>query len=244
VVTSKEKHLVLSMLYNDYIKKDIIEILKIGKPDILEKMIALLAHSSGQLTNENQLSIDCKASNSLIQNYLDILENTYVISKLTPFVGNKRSEVTSRPKYYFIDNGFRNQALRNFLPIASRQDIGLLVEGAVFQELLKYRDQNYLNYHIHFWRTRSGAEVDFVLTNGDQILPIEIKYQNFNKLTISKSFRSFLSAYKPKVAIIISKDYKKDCMIDETLVKMIPLSSISFMFDCIGDWNTRSSNTS
>jgi len=53
------------MLYKDYIKKDIIEILKVGKPDILEKIIGLIGHTSGQIVNEHQIGIDCKSSNSL-----------------------------------------------------------------------------------------------------------------------------------------------------------------------------------
>ena len=39
--------------------------------------------------NEHKICIDCKSSNSLVQNYLSILENSYVISKVTPFCGNK-----------------------------------------------------------------------------------------------------------------------------------------------------------
>ena len=67
--------LIANQKHNDYIKKDIIEILKVGKPDILEKIIGLVGHSSGQIVNEHQIGIDCKSSNSLVQNYLSILEN-------------------------------------------------------------------------------------------------------------------------------------------------------------------------
>lgn len=236
VITSEEKKIVLSMLYNDYIKKDIIEILKVGKPDILEKIIGLIGHTSGQIVNEHQIGIDCKSSNSLVQNYLSILENSYVISKVTPFSGNKRAEITSRPKYYFIDNGFRNQSLENFLPLSSRQDKGLLVEGAIFQELLKYREQNYLNYRINFWRTKGGAEVDFILSYNEEVLPIEVKYQNIQKFKVSKSFRSFIEAYEPKVALIITNHFKKEELVNNTLVKMIPLSYISLVFKEIDDF--------
>ena len=236
VITSEEKKIVLSMLYNDYIKKDIIEILKVGKPDILEKIIGLIGHTSGQIVNEHQIGIDCKSSNSLVKNYLSILENSYVISKVTPFSGNKRAEITSRPKYYFIDNGFRNQSLENFLPLSSRQDKGLLVEGAIFQELLKYREQNYLNYRINFWRTKGGAEVDFILSYNEEVLPIEVKYQNIQKFKVSKSFRSFIEAYEPKVALIITNHFKKEELVNNTLVKMIPLSYISLVFKEIDDF--------
>ena len=114
VVTSSEKNMQLEQLYEDYIKKDIVEILKVGKPDILQKLLILIAHSSGQLVNYNQLATDCGVTSKTIQHYLSILEKTFVLERIQPFVGNKRTEITSNPIYYFIDNGFRNHALANF----------------------------------------------------------------------------------------------------------------------------------
>jgi uncharacterized protein len=77
------------------------------------KLLTLLAHISGQLVNYNQLATDCRVSIPTIQSYWNILEKTFIIKKITPFVGNKRKEIVSNPIYYFSDNGFRNQALRN-----------------------------------------------------------------------------------------------------------------------------------
>ena len=54
----------------------------------------VIAHSSGQLVNYNQLATDCLVSVTTVQNYLFILENTYTIGRITPFVGNKRKEIT------------------------------------------------------------------------------------------------------------------------------------------------------
>ncbi len=230
VIDTQEKKLILQAIYNEYIKKDIVETLKIGKPDILEQLIALVANSSGQIVNEHQFSIDCKISNVTIRNYLDILQNTYVISKITPFVGNKRTEVTSRPKYYFIDNGFRNQALKNFLTIDSRSDQGLLVEGAIYQEILKFKVQNYLDFNINFWRTTSGAEVDFILSANNMVLPIEVKYQNFQRFNLSRSFRSFIEAYNVKQGIVITKNFYAEENINGCIVRMIPLHDINKMF--------------
>lgn len=233
VVQTKETKLILQTIYNEYIQKDIVEILKVGKPDIFEQLISLIANSSGQLVNEQQFSVDCKISNITIRNYLDILENTYVISKLRPFVGNKRTEVTSRPKYYFIDNGFRNQALKNFVDIEHRPDQGLLAEGAVYQEILKHKTQNFLDININFWRTSSGAEVDFVLSANNIILPIEVKYQNFTRFSVSRSFRSFIDAYKVKHGIIITKNFYAEEIVNGCVVRMIPLQEISKMLSLL-----------
>lgn len=236
IVDSSAKELQLSQLYQDYISKDIIEILKLGEPDIFQKLLGLIANSSGQLVQYNQLATDCQVKVRTIKHYLSIAQQTYVIAELTPFVGNRRSELTSSPIFYFIDNGFRNYAIRNFSISTYRNDLGLLVEGLVFQELYKFIAQQFLNYSIHYWRTKSGAEVDFVIRKNDEsFLPIEVKYRSFSAPTLSKGYRSFLQAYQPKIAIMITKDFISTNTIDNTEVHFIPLVQLEKVFPYILD---------
>lgn len=236
VLKSSKKEDQLREIYNSYVQKDIIEILKVGKPDIFQQLITLIAHGAGQLVNYNQLASDCRVSVTTIRNYLNIMEQTFLIVKVTPFVGNKRSEVTSNPIYYFIDNGFRNITLRNFSSLSDRNDLGLLVENFVFQEIYKFKTQHYLSFDIHYWRTKSGAEVDFVLfKNSDCFLPIEVKYRGMSKPTISRGFRSFIEAYRPKKAIYITKDLISTLEVDDCMVHFMPLSQLSKIFELIGN---------
>jgi len=231
VLKSKKRELELQEIFRQYIQKDIVEILRVGHADVLQKLIGLLAHSSGQLFNLQQLSCDCRVSTSMIRNHLDILEQTFVIAKITPFVGNKRTELTQNPIYYFIDNGFRNIALRNTSPVSTRTDRGLLVESFVFQEIYKFKCQNYLLFDIHYWRTKSGAEVDFVLyKNCESFIPIEVKFQNMHRPTISRGFRSFIEAYQPKKALYITKDLSAKVKVGSCDVFFYPLSQISKAF--------------
>jgi len=241
IVLGTQKEIILQQLYNDYINKDIIEILRVGKPDVMQKLIRLIAHSSGQLVNYNQLATDCRVSIPTIQHYCNILENTYTINCLKPYVGNKRKEVVSNPIYYFIDNGFRNQALRQFSNLSSRSDTGLLIQSAVFQELLKYRVQSFRSFDIHYWRTQSGAEVDFVLYfNEDNLIPIEVKYRNLQKATITRSLRSFIEAYTPKKAIIITKNYSTHINIDDCMVYFMPFQNLLELPSIIEDLSSGS----
>jgi predicted AAA+ superfamily ATPase len=180
LLKSVEKKLILGQLYEDYISKDIIEILRLSRPEAMERLVGLMAHAAGQLVNYESLAKDTQLSAPTVKQYLSVLEKTFVLYRLTPFVGNKRSELTSNPVYYFIDNGFRNQALRNFSNLSNRTDIGLLIQNFVFQEILKYQYSYFKKFNIHYWRTKGGAEVDFVIDFYDHtILPIEIKYQTF-----------------------------------------------------------------
>ena len=234
IIASSQKQMQLAQLYDSYIQKDIVEILKVRKPDVLQKLLTLIAHSSGQLVNFNQLANDCQVTLKTIQNYLTILEQTFAITSIKPFVGNKRSEVTSNPIYYFIDNGFRNYTLDNFTPISGRQNSGLLVESLIFQELLKFKYQHFLTYNIHYWRTTSGAEVDFVLTKGiKEPIPIEVKFQNLAKPSITRSYRSFLQAYKPSTGIVINKNQTGTMEFEGCTVHFIPIDDLGTLFQLI-----------
>lgn len=235
IIKSTEKSILLRQIYQDYITKDIIEILKISKPDAMQKLITLIAHSSGQLVNYNQLSIDCQVGVSTMQNYLSILENTYTIARITPYVGNKRKEITSNPIFYFIDNGFRNQSLHNLSTLLdTRQDVGLLVQSAIFQELLKFKVQHFYDFSIHFWRTQNGAEVDFVLyKNENCIIPIEVKFKTMNDPVISRSFRSFIEAYQPAYGFYITKNLNKRIIIDGCEIHFISFARLNHLFEIV-----------
>lgn len=232
IIKSTEKSILLRQIYQDYINKDIIEILRIRKPDAMQKLITLLAHRSGQLINYNQLATDCMISATTVQNYISILENTYTLSRCTPFVCNKRKEITSNPIFYFIDNSFRNQSLHNLsTTLEMRQDVGMLIQSAIFQELYKFKTQHFYDFNIHFWRTQSGAEVDFVLYKNDQcIIPIEAKFRTMKSPVITRSFRSFIEAYQPRYGFFITKDFNAKLMVGSCEVHFISFSRIEKMF--------------
>lgn len=233
IVLAFEKEILLQQLYQNYINKDIIEILKIGKPDVAEKLLALIAHASGQLINYSTLATDCRVNVSTIQHYLDLFEKTYVVQAIKPFVGNKRTEITANPIYYFIDNGFRNQALDNFVPLERRTDAGLLIQSVVFQELQKINAQNFSKFKIYFWRTKGGAKVDFILKKGEETIPIEVKFKSFKQPKIDRGFRSFLEAYKPKIGIYITQDYFDKIKIENCTLHFIPIEKLAMLQELI-----------
>lgn len=236
VYLAKQKEVFLQELFNNYIQKDIIEFMKVGKPDVFQQLIGLLAHSSGQLLNIQQLATDCRINAETVRNYIDILEKTYVIKIIRPYVGNKRTELTSNPICYFIDNGFRNQALNNFSPIENRTDNGLLVENLVFQELYKYETQERKNWTIHYWRTKSGAEVDFVIkVDFENVIPIEVKYRNSVGLTLSRSYTSFLDVYRPNNGFVITKNQSGKLDYQGTQIYFLPIDQLPALFKTLKD---------
>jgi len=101
-----------------------------------------------------------------------------------------------------------------------RTDNGILAENLVFSAL-----SNMIKYSgkINYWRTLSKAEVDFILTLGNENIPIEVKFSEIKKPSISRSFRSFISKYQPDRGIIITKNKWAEIKIGRTKIKFIPI---------------------
>ncbi len=124
---------------------------------------------------------------------------------MTPFYKNKRIELVKNPKTYCIDNGLRNSLINDFRKIDLRVDRGTLLENFHFSEFIK------MNISPKFWRTKSGAEVDFIIEQYDKYIPIEIKsFINKKDLKPASSFKSFLSKYKPKQCFIYNNNIHKN----------------------------------
>ena len=95
------------------------------------------------------------------------------------------------------------------------------------KEIFKLKENCLSDINIHFWRTQSGAEVDFVLfRNAESILPIEVKYRNMKDGLVTKSLHSFLEAYQPKQAVVITKNYIDTKIIGGCEIKFIPFSHL------------------
>jgi len=119
-----------------------------------------------------------------------------------------------------MDYGLRNYAINNFNVIGFRGDDGELAENFVLNELSFFtRDK----FFINFWRTTAKAEVDFVLNNVNEVIPIEVKFEKLKKEKIGKSLFSFINNYHPERALIVTKNFWGEKRVNGTLIKFVPI---------------------
>jgi predicted AAA+ superfamily ATPase len=130
---------------------------------------------------------------------MNILQETYIAAYLPPFVSSRRNEIKSSHKCFFLDNGLRNFALRQFNPLTHRTDRGALIENLVFTEFVK--DNALQKEELFFWRTKGGAEVDFVLQGKSGFVPIEIKAGTARAGLLSRSFHNDKKTNKVKPSL-------------------------------------------
>ena len=165
---AEKKEVYLSQIIATYIKKDIRDLANIRNIEKFNKLIQVLAGQTGSLLNVLELANTVNLSRQTVEEYLFLLENTYIIKLVNPFSQNLRSELFKTPKIYLIDHGIANLlAFKSFPKVIA----GNIFETAIFSDLIK----NYKKSSIYFWRTAAKQEVDFIVDIGGKIVPIEVK---------------------------------------------------------------------
>lgn len=206
----------LKAIVETYIEKDIIRYLLIGNFLEFKNLAKVLALQISNLINYYNLTNDLKLNRRELNKFISILENTFIVQRIIPFSTNKITEIKKTPKVYFYDLGLRNYLISDFRKLEDRGDRGALIENFVFQNL------TYRGFDLNFWRSKQKAEVDFVLRMENQIIPIEVKDQEFDRPKISRSFTSFIERYQPKRGIILTRNYFKIGKYQKTQIMFFP----------------------
>ena len=198
----QKKISILASIFDLYVKKDLVDYLKIEKISQAKILIEKLAINHGGITNYSELAMISNLDIKTIKNYLYILEETFLISILKPFFRNKNKEISKAPKIYFIDNGVRNYFFNNFNNLSIRNDNGVLFESFYIGEILKRGEKS---NHLKYYRSKQKLEVDLILDRISEILPIELKFRkSIIKNKDINSLNKFISQYNIKKAYLVS----------------------------------------
>ncbi|TSC87882.1 MAG: hypothetical protein G01um10147_385 [Microgenomates group bacterium Gr01-1014_7] len=195
--TEQEKTEILKEIYISYLEKDIGLLLNVEKEYAFGNLVRVLASQVGNLVNRAEMASTLGLTEKTVERYLYLLEKTFVVGLVRPFYRNVRKELIKSPKVYFVDLGFLYIA-QEILPTIQRQPAGNVFENACFLRL----NELDLIKPPQFWRTKSGAEVDFVITDKEtgKTIPIEVK--TTSKKNLGKSLISFIKNYQPEKGFI------------------------------------------
>ncbi len=171
----------LRELFQSLLEHDIFRFFTIHDTRQFEQFVTLLLSMNASIITLTKLPF----SYQTVQRYLSILVQNYLFMLIPPYHTNRTTEVRKQQKLYAHDPGFLN--------LYARPDRGSLLETFAAIHLRDYTPR--------YWRTRSGAEVDFIIEHQGELLPIEIKQSG----RAGKSFYTFLRAYKPRRALILSE---------------------------------------
>jgi len=201
----QQKQLLLDKIVESYLFKDILTFQRIKNSQAIKDLTRALAYQIGSEVNENELANRLKIDRKTVVSYLEILEKSYVIVNSHPYSKNPRREIGKNYKIYFVDLGIRNSLIGDFNNLSLRKDSGFLWENFLFMERRKLFANTQKNLSSYFWRSYSGAEVDYIekVTNKD-IQAFEFKYSGN---TLSKGAGAFTNLYKTGVKLINKDNY-------------------------------------
>lgn len=215
---SDTPEVLLTDLVEAIILRDASDLFKISRPDAFRRLLRLAASQAGNLINHSEWASILGISRDTVASYLEILESGHVVAIVPPFAAGRRAELTSTPKVFLVDNGIRNQLVRDFKPLEERADAGPTLENWAFGELWKALPEAAT---LHFWRSASRAEVDFVVVRGERILGVEIKAASLQRPTLRRAARSFLDAYRPQRFLLVNTGLVHRETVGETEVRWI-----------------------
>src|SRR3989338_2975635 len=192
----------IKLIAKSYSYKDMLSFQRLKNPEILEKLLQALALQIGNEVSYNELSGLVGIDKVTVASYIRILEQNFIIFRLRPFSRNLRNELKKLRKIYFYDTGLRNALINNLNPLHLRQDAGGLWENFIISERIKFNSSRGLNGNIYFWRTKRGAEIDYLEETNGELSAFEFKW-NKGK---AKRPKVFLEAYPGSAFETVSRE--------------------------------------
>lgn len=214
----------LASLVEALVVRDASDRFRIKNTAAFRRILELAASQVGNLVNFSEWASLVGVSNDTVAEHVRLMEETHILRLVRPFIGGKRAELTSARKVYFLDNGFRNQLFGGFGALAKRADQGALVENLAFTELAK--STHPLLDTISFWRSTSGAEVDFVVRHQGRLLAIEVKAGDTHG-RITRSATSFIDAYAPELLLFVHTGSRIEARRGTTDIRFLPLAELA-----------------
>jgi predicted AAA+ superfamily ATPase len=201
-ITLEEKQAKLRDILESTLYKDIFMFEKLKAPQVLVRLVTLLAYQIGNLVNLNELATQLGISRNTVDQYITILEKYFLVFRLPAFSRNLRSELSSKFKVYFWDTGIRNAVINRFFQIDTRDDKGAIFENLVIASILKRNLYAQRPFNPYFWRTYLGYEIDLVLESSQSQELWALQITSTGKGSISRAF----DVYKPARTFVVTSE--------------------------------------
>ncbi len=189
-----------------YWAKDIQDIFSVGKRYSFQKFAELLLANSGGMFEATKFTGPCEVTRATISNYLDVLEETFVVHVIRPYSTHRATEIVSAPKVYGFDTGFVSYA-------KGRRDLRMEDSGFMWEHCVLNEIQGQLQTReINYWRDKRGHEIDFIIKNRgqDSLSAIECKFltshEELSMPVLKKNFEAFRAIYPEGENFIVSSN--------------------------------------
>jgi predicted AAA+ superfamily ATPase len=174
------------------------------------QFLDIAAANDGETINAANIARECMVSAKTVQQYYQILEDTFLAFRLPAWTRSTRRRLTSNPRYYLFDCGVTNALARTLYDRMNPNILGSRFEQFVIGQVTAAIHYRRLDYQLYYWRTNHGAEVDLLLCRGNTILAaLEIKSSRHIAMETLSGLRSFLKDNPDVPAYVLGINQKR-----------------------------------
>ena len=205
-----------------YWAKDILELFRLERRHSFQRLFELLLAQSGGMFEATALARPSEASRTTIMNYLAVLEATFVMHVIRPFAAGGAAEIVTAPRVYGFDTGFVGHFREWDRPRGA--ELGVLWEHLVLNELQAHVDRA----RLHYWRTKHGNEVDFVIVSpaaAPAVIECKWSADHFDPAGMQAFRRRYPKGPNVTVAADVTEGYSK--RYGSIVVRFIGLADIA-----------------
>ncbi len=215
--TKNHKEITLNDLYSSILLHDIVERYEIRNIGLFSRITKFILENIGNLISAHSIYTYLKhekinITKSTIYNYLEYLQNAYILSKITREDLTSKKEISGSEKFYVMDQGFFKSQIEE-----KQLNIGRILENIVYLELLR----NDCKVTVG---TINNYEIDFVCKKDNKKFYIQVAYHLYDEKTIDREFRPLKKVddnYPKYVLTMDRQDYSRDGIVHMNIIKFL-----------------------
>jgi predicted AAA+ superfamily ATPase len=189
----------------DYLKEEVFDEGLTRNVAAFSRFFEAMGYSHGDLTNYANIARDCGVDAKTVKEYYQILVDTLLGTFIEPWKKRQERQVIGKaPKFFLFDVGVAGALTRRSIREERGELFGRALEHFMLMEMQAHRSYRDLGYGIHFWRTKSGMEVDFVLGDGE--VAVEVKGTSRVDPSDFRSLRAFAEDNRPRRTILVCNE--------------------------------------
>ena len=188
------------------LRQDFIELQAVRDIKSIETLVLLLKERIGSSISYANLARDLDCDSNSVKRWLQLLENLYIIFRVTPYSKNIARSLLKEPKFYFYDHTYAE---------SEGARLENLVACALLKELHFLEDTTGIKAGLHYLRTKEGKEIDFLISQENKPTHmIEVKSSDDAPVAAFQHFMKFLPQVK---SVQLVKSLKREKTFPEGL---------------------------
>lgn len=171
--------------------------------DQFTRFLEAVSYSHANNLNVSDIARECEVKRTTVVGFIDILFDLLIAWKIPVFSKRAKRALVTHNKFYIFDAGvFRILRPAGFIDRTEEIE-GQGLEGLVVQHLQTWIDYSGSDDKIYYWRTRGGAEVDFIVYGSNQFYAIEVKNSSRVRSEDLSGLKSFITDYPECTPVLL-----------------------------------------